>query len=137
MDQVPDIQMEVEPPAPRVTAPEKPPTARKPRGTALMDAPGWSNVDEGNIIKPNNEGRSTRSNTGNAMHAESTDQDKMRAGLDLLTSMFQRVVESATMNTLKKSGILDKMNDSKDEEEDNQNSIGANSAKRENNANKE
>ena len=35
MDQVPDIQMEVEHPAPRVTAPAKPPA--KPRGTALMD----------------------------------------------------------------------------------------------------
>lgn len=69
MDEVPDIQMEVEHPVPRVTAPANPPA--KPRGTAMMDAPGWSNIDPGNIVTG---GRSTRRSAGSAMHAEEADQ---------------------------------------------------------------
>ena len=120
MDQIPDIHQETEPPArqepPRRqiipteqdTPPRRAPTARKPRGTALMDAPGWSNFDTGNIIKSNNEGRCTRSNTGNAMQAESLNQDDIGAGLGLITSVLTNMIQSALMNTLKESGILEK-----------------------------
>ena len=132
MDQIPDIQLEVEPPANQNASPKKPPTTRKPRGTALMDAPGWSNIDEGNIIKTHNEGRSTRRSTGNAMHAEDADQDKMRAGMYFMNSL-QTLMEGALRNIR----TQDKRNNFKDEEEDNQNSISANSAERENEANKD
>ena len=73
------------------------------------------------------------------MHAEDADQDKMRAGIHFMNSL-QTMIEGAfqgAMNALRDFGILDKRNNFKDEKEDNQNSISANSAERENNANKD
>ena len=70
------------------------------------------------------------------MQAESFNQDDVGAGLGLITSVLTNMIQSALMNTLKESGILEQRNDSKDEEEDNQNSIGANSARRENHTNR-
>ena len=111
MDQVPDIQMEVEHPAPKVTAPAK------PRGTAMMDAPGWSYIDPGNIVTG---GRSTRRSAGNAMHVEEADQVKASQGMILIN-----ILQSIMGNAL--TAVGSKIKDFKDEEEDNQISIGADS----------
>ena len=67
---------------------------------------------------------------GNAMHTEDTDQEKMRAGMHLYNTIWTLMEDAFT-------GILAKRDNFKDEKEDNQNSISANSAERENNANKD
>ena len=85
-----------------------------------MDAPGWSNIDQGNIINTQTEGRSTQRSAGSAMHTEDADQEKAKRGMNLM-NIFQVLMEEAF------TGILAKRNNFKDEEEDNQISISANS----------
>ena len=115
MDQVPDIQMEEEQPAPKVTAPAKPPA--KPRGTAMMDAPGWSNVDPENIVTG---GRRTRRSAGSAMHAKGTAQTKTEQAMGF-HHIWQSLMENALM------AVSNRTKEDKDDEEDIQISISADS----------
>ena len=64
------------------------------------------------------------------MHTEDTDQEKARDGMNLM-NIFQTLMEEAF------TGILAKRNNFKDEKEDNQNSICANSDDRETTPTKE
>ena len=117
-DQTPDIQMETEQPAPRITAPAKPsakpPT--KPRGTALMDGSGWCDVDPENIVT---EGTRTRRSAGRAMVAEEMDPEH---AMDFVNSLKGFVKEAVIEALMSRSP---KIRDGKDEEEDNQISSSA------------
>ena len=59
-----------------------------------MDAPGWSNIDQGNIINTQTEGRSTRRSAGSAMITEEADQEKAKRGMNLM-NIFQVLMEEA------------------------------------------
>lgn len=131
VDQEPELQQEAEPPTREDTPARRIPAARKPRGTALMDEPGWSNCDEGNIIRPEVEGRCTRSNRGETMQAE-VDQEDIGAGVNLFKMVFTNWMQAAVKTTLKEAGLLENKDSFKDEEEDSKSSIAANSPRREN-----
>ena len=71
------------------------------------------------------------------MQAEELDQGDIGAGLNLINSVFSNWIQLAMRKTLEEAGILGQGNNSKDEEEDKENSIGANSARWENHTNKD
>ena len=108
-DQMPDIQMEMEQPAPRTTAPAKPsakPSA-KPRGTALMDGSGWCNVDPENIVTG---GTRTRRSVGSAMVAEDMNLEHF---MNLINGL-QGIMRSTVIEAITSVGARE----GKDEEED-------------------
>jgi len=115
-DQMPDIRMEPEEPAPRTTAPARQPAkpATKPRGTALMDGSGWCSVDTENIVTG---GARTRRSAGHAMVAEEMDSER---AMDFVNNLKDFVKEAVLEALLTRRP---RIRDGKDEEEDIQISI--------------
>ena len=121
MDQGSDIQMEMEQPAPKITAPAKP--SARPRGTALMDGQGWCGIDPENIVTG---GKRNRRSAGGTMHAEETEEteDSM-----CFCKPFQQMINKVAITAAMTAAVagIHRTKGGKDEEDDIQISIPADS----------